>query len=68
MPSDRYVLILGLNPVEKCSLQVLGTSVICTLPPETASVLTTTVTMQSEEVADGRICLCLVRLETPGGF
>lgn len=70
MPTDIFFNILRLIPVEKCSLEVLGTSACCPLPPETASVFITTVTMQSEKVGDGCVAAesSLASLDLTNGF
>lgn len=43
-------------PVEKCSLKVIKSSIYRTVPPETASVFTTAVKMQSENVTVTFVC------------
>lgn len=50
-------------PVEKCSLKVIKSSIYRTVPPETASVFTTAVKMQSENVTGGHICLHWTHLQ-----
>lgn len=50
-------------PVEKCSLKVIKSSTYHTVPPETASVFTTAVKMQSENVTEGHICLHWTHLQ-----